>query len=218
MHCGLNFHDASPEAGGERRREAGALSLTPQHPPPDPRGRAEPGAPGPHAPPRGRSLAGRTSCGGGRRLRARCEGGADGAGEGVGRGPLCRCQIPGLRRNHHHGDRGARKGLGPHFLKTREPIPWPPTEGPGAAATGHCAHDQRTEPPCTLQAASSWPPRWSPPCNGQVILPVSHLGTRESAKCSWGPATFVPSSSLLPRKARASSWLWPVCPLWPLRV
>lgn len=46
------------------------------------------------------------------RLWARCEGRADGEEEGVGRGPS-RCQIPGGRRNHHHGDRGRQKGLSP---------------------------------------------------------------------------------------------------------
>lgn len=50
------------------------------------------------------------------RLRARCEGGADGEEEGGGRGSRC-CQIFGLRRNHHHGDRGRRKGPSPTLFQ-----------------------------------------------------------------------------------------------------
>lgn len=46
------------------------------------------------------------------RLCARCEGGADGEEEGVGRGP-CRCQISGLRWNHHHGNRRREKRPSP---------------------------------------------------------------------------------------------------------
>lgn len=89
------------------------------------------------------------------RLRARCEGGADGEEEGVGRGPSS-CQIPDLRRNHHHGDRGRQRGPSPtlsgpgneFFLPRRVPVQ---TTSPSGRWTSPFA----SEGPLTPRAAGS---------------------------------------------------------------
>lgn len=102
MHLGLNFHDAAREGTSEADLAAWGgvevLSFVSDGQVP---GEEVSRMSRTDAPPGGRGV---PDCVRRRRPRlpARCEGGADGEEEGVGRRP-CRCQIPGWRPHHHHG-------------------------------------------------------------------------------------------------------------------